>query len=255
MAVAVLALRFTVFRDQARQVTAEEALDRFRQTATTTSSTAPQPTAQDQTPTLLLPEPGVYRYRTTGEESIDALGGATHIYPDVTTITVLPDGCGVLLRWDALQERRDEWRLCAAPDGIELQREGLKYQEFFGHSTSEDIRCDRTVLVVPTDRARRPPVTQECRMADDPWLPTWEVLAWDERTVDGTTLEVVHVRMTVHNDDPTYGERTTIDWWLAPTGLPIAADATKWSSSPSPLGAVTYEERFSLSLLSLSPLQ
>ena len=67
-----------------------------------------------------LVAPGVYRYRTTGEESVDVLGGATHHYPDETTITVTPDGV-VSPRWDALKERRDEWRLCDRPDGIELQ--------------------------------------------------------------------------------------------------------------------------------------
>jgi hypothetical protein len=115
--------------------------------------------------------------------------------------------------------------------------------------------CDRTVLLVPADREPRVPVTQDCRMASDPWFPTWEVLAWDERTVDGTVIDVVHTRMTVVDDDPTYGEQTTIDWWLTPSGLPVQVAATKWSVSPSPIGAVTYEEEFTLSLISLRPLQ
>jgi hypothetical protein len=257
LAVAVMVLRFTMLRDQARDITTDEALDRFRQM--TTSSVAPieQALTSSEAPADApdVPEPGVYRYRTTGEESIDALGGASHRYPEETTITVTPDGCGVLLRWDALRERRDEWRLCATADGIELQPLGLKYHEFFGRPTSEDIVCDRTVLLVPADREPRVPVTQDCRMASDPWFPTWEVLAWDERTVDGTEIDVVHTRMTVVDDDPTYGEQTTIDWWLTPSGLPVQATATKWSVSPSPIGAVTYEEEFTLSLISLRPLQ
>ena len=34
-----------------------------------------------------LPMTGVYGYTTVGRESVDALGGAEHIYPDETTIT------------------------------------------------------------------------------------------------------------------------------------------------------------------------
>src|SRR5262245_41031561 len=48
---------------------------------------------------------GVYLYSTRGEESVDALGGATHHYPARTTITVVEVPCGVRLQWQPLEER------------------------------------------------------------------------------------------------------------------------------------------------------
>jgi hypothetical protein len=283
--VAGIVLRFAFLRDDARPVAVEEARDRFRASTTTTTaatsptapvastaptSTAPTatvPTATDSTivattppattptdPAASLPRPGVYRYRTTGEETIDALGGATHTYPPETTITVTPDGCGVLLRWDALVERRDEWRLCVGDAGVELQPQGVQHHEFFGQPDTEDLVCDRPVLLVPTDRAASPaPAQQSCLLADDPWLPVWEVLEPGERTVGGVTLDVRHVRMTIEDDDE-YWEHNAVDWYLAPDGLPVAVTIDKSSRSPSPIGGVVYRETCRLELVSTDPL-
>lgn len=271
-------VRYTILRDQARVVAVDDVLESFRSAVDASSSTAPPPdttvattapgtttpsdhpatttsTEPEPIPVATTPEPGVYRYRTTGEESVDILGGATHHYPDETTITVLPDGCGVHLRWDALQERREEWRLCATEDGIELQPHGFKYQEFFSQANPEDIVCDGVALIVPVDRGARPVTELDCMLGDDPWFPVWEVLGWEERQVGQTTVDVVHVRMTVDDPEAEYWEVTTIDWWLASNGLPVAAEATKRSRSPSPIGGVVYEEEFTLDLVSLTPLR
>ena len=103
--VAVIALRTLVFRDRARVVSTEEAVDRFRtqassvpvestSAATTVAVLAPptMPAARPTAPTssastfltttsstpsapVALVAPGVYRYATTGQEQVDALDG------------------------------------------------------------------------------------------------------------------------------------------------------------------------------------
>jgi hypothetical protein len=244
--VGAVVVRLTVLRDRARAITVEEARERFRVAVAPTDTSAPA---------LSLPAAGVYRYRTAGKESIDALGGATHDYPEETTITVVRDGCGVSLRWDALAERRDEWRLCATPRGIELQATGLQYHEFFGSADAEDVACDRTIVLVPATST--PPVAsvrQDCTLADDAWYPTWEVLEDTGRTVDRATVPVRHVRMTVDDSDD-YWEHTVVDWYLAGDGLPVSVSSVKSSRSPSPVGGVTYEEQYRIELESLVPLE
>ena len=77
------------------------------------------------------------------------LGGATHHYPDETTITVTPDGV-VSPRWDALKERRDECGGCATARTASSSSRGLQYHEFFGSADAEDVVCDRTVVLVPS---------------------------------------------------------------------------------------------------------
>jgi hypothetical protein len=278
VAVAAWFVRSVVIQDRARPVDTAEALDEFRATQTTTPPTAvvadtepvapattgpgvtpsssPSTPAPPTTVTPVLPlvEPGIYRYRTTGSERIDALGGTSHDYPPETTITVTTEGCGVRLTWDALRERREEWRLCATPKGIVLQADGVQYHEFYGRGEQEQLRCDLTVLLVPAGTPPAGPVEQSCLLADDPWLPVWEVLGPETRTVDGADVEVRHVRTTIIDEDE-YWEDLLTDWYLAPNGLPVEVVSVKSSRSPSIVGPVVYDEEFRLELVSLEPLR
>lgn len=282
LVVAAVVVRSLVLRDDARALSTDDALGRYRTAVSTaqpvdTPSTAGS-TAQGSAVTVAavsvvatsgassttstvapaivrtLPEPGVYRYRTTGVEGIDVLGGTEHPYPQETTITIVPGGCGVSLRWDALKERWDQWQLCSTADGIELGTDGIQYHEFFGQGESEPVRCDVRVLLVPNALDRSDPVQQSCLLADDPWLPTWEVLERTVRTVAGEQIEVQHVRMTIDDNDD-YWEHLVVDWYLTDSGLPIDVTTTKSSRSPSQVGAVVYREEYHLEIVSLTPLQ
>jgi hypothetical protein len=259
LAATAVVVRRVWLNDNARAVDANEALERFREQSTTSSVAEVLPTDSSPVPTLValpsVPRAGVYRYVTEGSEAIDVLGGATHEYPAETTITVMPDGCGVLLRWDVLQERREEWRLCAASDGVVLQPAGAAYHEFFAHGQLEDLACNQSVLLVPSDGEPRDAVALDCTLDTRPWHPTWQVLERGVRQVEGKSVPVVHVRMTVE-DSSNYYEHTVVDWWLGDDGLPIAMSSLKASKSTSGLvGDVVYHERYSLALASLTPMQ
>ncbi len=268
---AVLVKRF-ILHDTARVVGTNEAIDRYRATTTTVEptsvpttvptsapATSPGPSTVPPTtarPLLTLPAPGVYRYSTTGSESIDVLGGATHDYPAQTLVTVTQEGCGVRVRWDLLKERREEWVLCVSDAGIELQPDGaFQYHEFFGTGELEPVTCDRAVPLVPVDRKPQSAVALDCMLAQDVWQPSWEVLDAGTRTVEGAQVESIHVRMSVENDSEFY-EHTVIDWWLDQHGLPLEMSTTKVSNSHSDLiGNVVYHETYDATLESLTPLQ
>jgi len=285
---AIAVARVWFFRDDARAVSTEEAVERFREVASTPSSTSdpaspvtsmlspPSPvmtpvtvgpsadstvpaTAPPTTPTtgaprpLELPQPGVYRYATSGQEEIDAVGGARHDYPPETTITLTPAGCGVRLQWDALRERRETWELCVGTGGIELQPDAVQYHEFFSQPQEHAVECDRTAVLVPLDPDSAPATQLRCTVAGEPWFPTWEVLERTTREVAGSEIEVVHVQMTVRDDDE-YWETTTIDWFLGPTGLPVVVRGETSSKTSTLVGDVTYSEQYDLSLASLTPL-
>lgn len=251
--------------DTATVVEAEEALDRFRNTTTSVAATT---TTLPDAPPLELPLPGVYRYATTGAETVDILGGATHTYPAETLLTVTSHGCGVQLRWDLLEERREEWRLCVTRDGIEFQATAVQYHEFFENGRTEQMVCHRDVVVVrdtaaaatttaATDTAAAPPGTAEavtCLLDGRPWDPVWEHLGTEDVTVGGTAVAATHVRMTVDMPGDHY-EHTVIDWWLAPSGLPLRMTATKESKTDSGvIGDVIYTEQYDVTLRSTEPL-
>ena len=85
---------------------------------------------------------GVYLYATRGQESVDALGGATHRYPKSTTITLVTVPCGMRLLWEPFEERSVRWTLCATGDGIELADWEVAH-EFFGQGDRTGYTCTR----------------------------------------------------------------------------------------------------------------
>jgi len=239
--------------DTARPVDADEAVQRFRNSTTSAVVTAPDTTI-DEPDVATVPRPGVYEYRTTGSEWVDALGGTTHQYPPSTLLTVTADGGCVSVRWDLLVERREEWRLCATDEGIEVQSNGAAYHEFYGSGRFEATTCDRSVLVVPLDGEPRVGEQLTCILGDHGWDPRWDVLGMTELTVESTPITVTHVRMTIANDDHYY-EHTVVDWWLDEHGLPVRMTTTKESNSDSGvIGDVVYKETYQADLVSTTPL-
>ena len=219
-----------------------------RASVATTLTPTPATTAP---PAFQLPRPGVYRYATIGFEEIDAVVDTRHDYPAETTITVTPDGCGVRLRWDALRERREEWRLCVTDRGIEIQPDSVQYHEFFDRGEEEPVECERSVLVAASESGAA--VTEQtCFRVDEAWLPLWETVGTETMIVGDSPVEVVHLREQVVDDDD-YWEFTTIDWYLGPTGLPVRIVNVKESNSFTFVGAVVYEEEYELDLVSLAP--
>lgn len=275
LVLAAVFVRAVVLRDTTHAVPTDEALGVFRaQSSTSTQPESTTPTTVETTSTTIatsttvavsttvapptappLVEAGVYRYRTTGSEQIDALGGTSHDYPAETTLTVVVGDCGVHVRWDALRERHDEWGLCSTPDGIELSPNGVQYHEFYNQPDEEAVSCDRSALLVPNGASASAALQQlSCTLADDPWMPSWEVLERTTRSLEGATIDVQHVRMTVDDNDE-YFEHTVVDWYLAPIGLPVEMSSTKDSRTPSPIGGVVYHEQYDLELISTTPLQ
>jgi hypothetical protein len=274
----ILARQF-IYRDQSRRVSTEQAVNRYREsTVSSTTSQSTSPAARNPTnatsatsattgtsPTAIaaptttpviarsLPATGVYRYRTTGEESIDVLGGAHHSYPPQSTITVTPNGCGVQLRWDVLQERRDEWRLCVTPAGL-VEPWALQYHEFFKQPDAEALVCPATTLVLPSTPKTGAAWHAQCTLAGDAEPQRFEVLGQAVLQVGTTSVPTIHIRQSVNYDGSLY-EHTFNDWWLAADGLPIRGVETKSSASPSPIGNVTYKEHYEIDLDSLTPLR
>lgn len=251
-----------LLHDSSRPVSVAEIVERYQVDEATTAEelttlpgqSSPPPSSttapmSNSTPPgrAELPAPGVYVYTTSGTEHIDVLGGATHDYPATTTITVTSDPCGVQLRWDVLAERWDSWHLCATPTGITLDPSGTQYHEFFKQASREEAVCTSSLTLETGVSATTP-----CLLDGDPWAPSWTVASAGTRTIGGRQVEALQVTMTIAEPS---SEQTTTEWVLTTGGLPLAATSTKHSVSSSPIGMVTYDEHYELSLTSLNPLR
>jgi hypothetical protein len=194
---------------------------------------------------------GVYLYTTHGEESVDALGGATHRYPKKTTITLASVPCGMRLLWEPFEERSVTWRLCATGAGIELAEWEVAH-EFFGQGDRTGYTCSESVLV-PADDADESPLS--CLSDRGQQEGETRVLGVEAVAVGRSRLEAVHVR-TVGQVTGGDGGTETTEWWLDErSGLPLRIVLSNSTSRSVLIGKVHYREHADLRLRSTKPLR
>jgi hypothetical protein len=248
--VAVVALAAVIvwrtYRDTSTEVAIDSIVDEFRaRPAETTPPTAPA---------VRLPAPGVYVYATTGSESIDALGGATHHYPAETTITVVASGCGVVLRWVALAERSEEWDVCAGAAGGLDGSYYESYHRFFGQDDRRRYQCG-VATIVPATVAAGDRWERTCSAGDRTEVTSTEVVGTETMTIGGRIVDAAHVRLAAElsADDGTSGTRQMEAWLDRTTGLPLRYVEQGATTSPQVIGDVHFQERYELVLTSLDP--
>jgi hypothetical protein len=196
---------------------------------------------------------GVYLYATRGDESIDALGGAHHRYPRMSSITVLTEPCGMRLLWEPLEERSATWTLCATPRGIELSGWEVVH-EFFGQGDSTTYTCTESVLV-PAEQTPGATSAFRCRSESGRQTGKTRLIGVEEVTVAGVRLRAVHVRTVGHVSGGDEGTERT-DWWLDErSGLPLKIGLSSRTSRSILIGEVHYREDAELRLLSTTPLR
>jgi len=195
---------------------------------------------------------GVYLYATRGEESVDALGGATHHYPRTTSITVTTVPCGVRLHWEPLEERSAKWTLCATRSGIELSNWEVVH-EFFGRRDRTGYECTESVLV--PSRAGAGASALRCTSGSGHQAGETRVVGVEKVPVAGSRLRAVHVRTVGKVAGGDSGTEVT-DWWLdEQNGLPLRIGLTSRTSRSILVGEVHYREDADLQLRSTTPLR
>ena len=197
------------------------------------------------------PQAGVYVYTTSGEESVDALGGDTHTYPERTVMTVTLTDCGFTMAWTPIAERTDVTRLCGA-EGSMAEVGTTNSHTFFHIAQSEEFACDPGAWWLPPQGVVSWTVT--CRSTSTTTSRAARVVGTEPLTIGPTTVEAVHVRF----DDTVSGSSTgtsNTDWWLDPvTGLPLRQHASTQTSNETQIGHVSFHETIDMAVTSLTPL-
>jgi hypothetical protein len=236
-AIAVHLLTRTDHRTTARTV--DELLDEFRAGTDVAAGSA------------ALPAPGVYVYRTSGADSVDALGGAEHAYPTSTTITVRAAGCGVTTRWDVAVERWEETTACATEGGV-VRTAFTAFHEFFGAGDTDVETCTGDPRPIGAD----PDATWTFECAEGDSVTPWVGRVVDDATVDvaGAPVRTEHV-LLVTPDDPDGDDMRIETWYAAGTDLIVREVGSRRTTDPSPIGDVHYREDYEIVLTSLDPLR
>lgn len=278
-------------RQEPAVVTADVALEQFRATPTatdgSTSAAAPAPTAAapgpgaaaptsapassgapagqpaPAAPSGTAPEPGaavpsqprdgVYAYRTTGYEEVEAFGGARHDYPAETYMTVRRKGCGIVMRWQPLKERWDESDHCVQGSNITMERFAM-YHEFFRQGETQDYTCDPGSHV---HRAGQPAgASWKVRCASPEFGTidmTSRVVGIETVAVGGESRRAVRMHYNAKISGSSEGTQIQERWFDEATGLMLRITTEVDANVETPLGRTPYRERYRIDLLSMQP--
>ncbi len=277
-AMSVIAIAVGVFylRGGSSPVDVAEAVERFRTTTTSVTpetptqpdraapvretaelhakpSAAPDAAADSPVRSVGRPRPpeGVYVYATRGGDEVDVLGGSRHTYPSETTVTIRHAGCGLVERWDALDERWDERETCQTPNGDALKR-FTSFHEFFRHADERTYECD--YLAYPIGAKRGDSWTGRCVSGESIVKQTGRAIGFETLVVDGVRVNALHVRVDVTLTGEQEGTGVREVWGDRETGLSILEKATTTSYSTQPVfGRTRYHEKVEIRLTSLQP--
>jgi hypothetical protein len=202
---------------------------------------------------LAAPAPGVYLYRTTGHEETNAVGGAHHSYPAQTTITVTPSPCGFTMRWDALEQRFDQWSMCTSGRQLPVITEVMKHA-FYGVNDQRTYQCQQAAFR-PGPEVPNTPITGRCAGSGDSAVWSGKVVGLETVTVAGKAVAAIHVVMDEHVSGATDGTRHSENWFAIDSGLLLKRIASVVGDSSTAVGRAHYTEAVTLDLVSMTPQQ
>lgn len=196
--------------------------------------------------------PGVYSYDTSGGERVSALGGSPHTYPAHTTMTVTPSACGVDVRWDALQQRYDEWQLCAAGHGLAL-RTSTTYHEFYGQADKRVYSCTPETRFLPDTATAGATFGGSCQANGAAALLRGTVIGVEQVMVGPRAVATVHVHLDEQLTGATRGTRTTDSWYAIADNLLVRRNSATEADTQTSFGATHYTEKLQVQLADLRP--
>jgi hypothetical protein len=219
----------------------------------TASSDAITSGAPDAAPAFAPPAPGVYRYRTSGGESISVLG-AHHDYPAETYAVVrATGGCGWQIRSEVVREHVDERQMCS--DGSQLLQVAQTRQvEFFGTRDGGGFVCDPPQVQHAVGDAPGAVWAGDCgddRGADGHLVRT--TVGTGRMTIDGVTVDVIRFRIDGTLTGRVRGTSVDLMTVVASTGLPVVWDRTVDTVADAFGASVRYQEQARFELVSLTP--
>ena len=200
-----------------------------------------------------MPPEGVYAYKTTGYEEVDAFGGSRHDYPATTYMTIRKKGCGVVLRWQPLEERWDESDHCVQGSAITIERFSM-YHEFFQSGMEQPYPCAPGSHVY---RAGQPPGATWTVTCSSPEFGDIEMLTRVVGTeavdVGGTVVQAVRTRYEAKISGYSQGTQIQERWVDPDRGLMLRIVTQVDVNTKTPIGQTPYRERYRIDLLSLTP--
>lgn len=219
-------------------------------------------TDQTEAPPPFRPAAGIYQYRGEGTEHLDKPPVSQTQGPDIPgTVTHLEGDCW-RLRVDYSTNHWQSWDYCSIETGL-TERAGSFYQRLdlvaFDVETTSTSTCDPPVDAITAAPQVGDQWTQECRGTSTG--TSGEVISTGPYTyvgpedldIGGTRVQALHYHRFRTLTGGQSGTEDIHVWFHADTGLPLRNERTIEVRSDSLIGGVTYDEKGSFQLTSMSP--
>lgn len=201
-----------------------------------------------------LPPPGVYRYRTSGDERLN-FGGITRSFPTATNMIVTDTRCATE-RWEPIEEHMEGIVECRLKDGAYTLTSSLAYEEIAGTRTTTVIQCPTSAYLLPHDPHPGERWRAECHSADLNVAFSGTVIGTSSVDVAGRAVPAVHTRLVLTFSGSESGTNPC-DYWVSPKDGLILSEREKVDvDEPSgPLGSVRYTEQMAIGVDSSAPVR
>jgi hypothetical protein len=200
------------------------------------------------------PEPGVYRYSTSGEESVNAgLGilSTNHHYHGTSTISVIPTQCGLVQRWEVLATRWTEVASCREQGGYRLLSVD-EMHEFFGVRRDVLYKCREPVRPGPTKLRPGMEWKGRCATSDSSRESRFRVLGFQRVRVGDRSFEAVHTLTRLRMQGTYSGSASQEDWRRRSDGL-LLRRISRTNGSLGGAVSADYAEHYEIRILTLHP--
>jgi hypothetical protein len=192
-----------------------------------------------------LPQVGVYRYSTTGSETIKSIVSASHDYPAESAVTITRSGCGVKMEWAPLRERSEYLEICRIDGRLALTNYGGAH-EFFGLRNEHSVTCPNQTWIIPAAGEVNNKVT--CEGGDLVHDRTTTSVNATEVFIDGKKIDgfVVETKFVAEG---TFNGTTIRTMTFDEDGMLLSWSDVVDGFSKTPIGDADYTEEFSLTLM------
>jgi hypothetical protein len=201
-----------------------------------------------------LPPPGVYRYRTTGDEQL-SFGGIKRLFPAATNMIVTEDGCATE-KWEPFEQHMEGIVECPLKSGAYGITTTLSYEEIAGTQTTDVIHCPSDTYLVPPNAHAGERWHSVCHSngLNVDW--SGAVIGKSAVNVGGHAVPAVHTRLTLSFSGAESGTNPNDYWISAKNGLILSqAETVDVSQSAGPLGSVRYSEQMAIKITSATPVR
>jgi len=203
-----------------------------------------------------LPQPGVYRYRTSGGEHL-SLAGISRAFPSTSDMVVTDSGRCTTMKWWPLVQHMEGIVVCRQRDGARTIASAPSYEDIAGISSTSVIRCPPATYLVPPDPKIGDAWRDTCHTSASPpqaVVFTGRLLGLAAVAVGGHEVPALHVGLTLSFSGSETGTNPNRYWISLDDGLILRQRETvAVSQSAGPLGSVRYSEKMRITLRSLTP--